>query len=158
MVTPLGNKATDEPVPATPSQYGVAWGSEGTSIADARHAVRTLLVGAGHPADRQPTLDAQLVVSELVTNALRHAPGPGRLLLELLPEHGLLRITVHDRSPRRPRPLDPDPHRVGGHGLHLVARICERFDTVLLGDGKRVTAELSLRREEIQDPGRSRPR
>ncbi|MFE0510749.1 ATP-binding protein [Streptomyces sp. NPDC058964] len=144
MVTPLRNQATDERDSAGPLRYGAAWDSEGTSIAHTRHAVRTLLVQAGHPSDHRPSRDAQIVVSELVTNALRHAPGPGQLLLELIPESGLLRITVRDRSPRQPRLLVPDPRRIGGHGLHLITRLCERFHTVPLGDGKLVIAELGL--------------
>ncbi|MFG2124391.1 ATP-binding protein [Streptomyces sp. NPDC048710] len=145
MVIPIGNQATDEHDSAAPLRYGAAWGSEGTSIACTRHAVRTLLVQAGHPSDHQLSQDAQIVVSELVTNALRHAPGPGQLLLELIPESGLLRITVRDRSTRQPRLLVPDPRRIGGHGLHLITRLCVRFHTVPLDDGKQVMAELSLR-------------
>ncbi|MFR9795061.1 ATP-binding protein [Streptomyces sp. MS06] len=144
MVIPLRNEATDGNDPAGMLRRAAVWGSEGTSLADARGAVRDLLLRAGHPPDRRPSQDAQLVVSELVTNALRHAPGPGRLLLEVVPGSGLLRISVRDGSPRQPHLLVPDPHRIGGHGLHLIARICERFHTVPLDDGKQVTAELRL--------------
>ncbi|MEU6770624.1 ATP-binding protein [Streptomyces sp. NPDC046759] len=145
MVIPLRKQATDERDSAAPLRYGATWSSEGTSIAYTRQAVRTLLVHAGHPSDDQTGQDAQIVVSELVTNALRHAPGPGRLLLELDSESGLLRITVRDCSARPPRLLVPDPSRIGGHGMHLITRLCERFHTVRLDDGKEVIAELSLR-------------
>ncbi|MGV9562405.1 ATP-binding protein [Streptomyces sp. NPDC003480] len=146
MVIPLRNQAVDEHDPAAPLRYGAAWGSEGTSIADARHAVRTLLRRAGHHFDRQPSQDAQIVVSELVTNALRHAPGPGQLFLEVIPENSLLRVAVHDSSPWQPRLLVPDPYRIGGRGLHLITRLCGRFHTVPLDVGKQVTTELSLRK------------
>ena len=63
--------------PAAPLRYSAAWDTADASIADARTAVRTLLARAGHDPRHRPSQDAQLVVSELVTNALRHAPGPG---------------------------------------------------------------------------------
>ncbi|MEU5593310.1 ATP-binding protein [Streptomyces sp. NPDC020298] len=147
MVMPLRNQVTNARHSAAPLRYDAVWDSEGTSVAHTRHAVRTLLARAGHHSHHQPSMDAQIVVGELVTNALRHAPGPGRLRLELVRESGLLRITVRDRSSRQPRMRVPVPRRVGGHGLHLVTRLCERFHTVPLDDGKQVVAELSLRGE-----------
>ncbi|MEV6118418.1 ATP-binding protein [Streptomyces sp. NPDC052109] len=144
MVIPLRNQATDEQHPAAPPRYGTVWGHEGTSIADARRAVRSLLSYAGHDPSHQPGQDAQIVVSELVTDALRHAPGPGALLLELSLDHTLLRITVRDSSPRPPRLLTPDPHRIGGHGLHLITRLCDTFHTIAHDHGKQVTAHLRM--------------
>jgi anti-sigma regulatory factor (Ser/Thr protein kinase) len=145
MVIPLSNQATDEQDQTAAWRYGAVWDTHGTSVTDARHAVRTLLAQAGHPPGRRPSQDAQLVVSELVTNALRHAPGPGGLLLELTSDPALLRITVRDGSPRPPQPRAHNPHRIGGHGLQLITRLCDRFHTVLLGQGKHVVAELGLR-------------
>ncbi|MGW3989226.1 ATP-binding protein [Streptomyces sp. NPDC004830] len=84
-------------------------------------------------------------MSELVTNALRHAPGPGGLLLELLTgERDLLRITVRDTSPTGPSVCPPDPLRVGRHGVHLVTRLCATFATIPVTGGKAVVAELRL--------------
>ncbi|MEU3829365.1 ATP-binding protein [Streptomyces sp. NPDC029080] len=149
MAIPLRNHATDEQDQTAAWRYGAVWDAQGTSVTDARHAVRTLLAQAGHPSDHRPSQDAQLVVSELVTNALRHAPGPGGLLLELTSDPALLRITVRDSSPRPPRPRAHNPHRIGGHGLHLITRLCDRFQTVLLGQGKHVVAELGLHRATL---------
>ncbi|QHC30739.1 ATP-binding protein [Streptomyces sp. HF10] len=143
MVIPLGIQAMDEPRSA-PSRYSAAWGVAGIPIADARGAVRTLLARAGHHPDRQPNQDAQLVVSELVTNAIRHAPGPGALLLELSADGARLTVTVRDSSAHEPLPREPDPRRAGGHGLHLVTRLCEQVRTVPAGEGKRIVARLLL--------------
>jgi anti-sigma regulatory factor (Ser/Thr protein kinase) len=143
MVIPLRKHAPDPHTPVAPPRFGAVWGSEGTSIADARNAVRGLLARAGHHRDPRISQDAEIVVSELVTNALRHAPGPGGLLLEVLsPDR--LRITVRDSSPEAPTPRVPDPRRVGGHGLHLITRLCEQFRTITLEGGKQVMAELGL--------------
>lgn len=142
MIIPLRKQAPDEHQ-AAPLRYGIVWSTEGMSITQTRHAARLLLARAGHPPSHTVSQDAQIVVSELVTNALRHAPGPGGLLLEVT-EENRLRITVRDGSPDRPVLLAPDRHRVGGHGLHLVARLCTRFDTRPTRNGKQVTAELAL--------------
>ncbi|MEU1013879.1 ATP-binding protein [Streptomyces sp. NPDC005890] len=127
-----------------PWRYGAAWGTRGARIADARHAVRQLLARAGHHPRERPSQDAQLVVSELVTNAVRHAPGPGELTLEVTPDAAHLRIIVRDSSPLPPRLQVSDAGRIGGHGLHLVTRLCEQVCTVALDTGKRVVAHLSL--------------
>ncbi|WP_326573698.1 ATP-binding protein [Streptomyces sp. NBC_00487] len=146
MVTPLKNRASDEQEPAAPLRYTAAWDTADASIAEARAAVRTLLVQAGHHPDHRPSQDAQLVVSELVTNALRHAPGPGGLALEVTPDAALLRIAVSDSSPRPPEVRAHDARRVGGHGLYLVSRLCDQLQTVALETGKQIVAYLHLRK------------
>ncbi|WP_406438486.1 ATP-binding protein [Streptomyces sp. NBC_00631] len=145
MVTPLKNRASDEHEPGAPLRYSVTWDTTDTSIADARRAVRALLARAGHHRDHRPSQDAQLIVSELVTNAVRHAPGPVGLALEVSPDADLLRITVSDTSPRPPELLAPDAGRVGGHGLRLVVRLCGRLRTVSRETGKQVVVQLRLR-------------
>ncbi|MFI5976144.1 ATP-binding protein [Streptomyces sp. NPDC051452] len=144
MVTPLGNWTPDEPGPSAFVRYGAVWDTAHASVTDARRAVRTLLARAGHRPDQRPNQDAQLVVSELVSNAIQHAPGPGGLLLEVTPDATLLRITVRDSSRRLPRPQARDALRIGGHGLHLVGRLCDKLRTVTLDTGKLVTAHLRL--------------
>ncbi|MFJ7073039.1 ATP-binding protein [Streptomyces sp. NPDC098781] len=154
MVTPLDNRASDRRDPTAPLRYSTAWHTD-TSPAAARAAVRALVARAGYDPDHQPVQDAQLVVSELVTNALRHAPGPGRLELEVTPDAALLRITVKDTSPSPPELRTHDARRVGGHGLRLVARLCDRLHTVVLDTGKQVAAHLYLREPAEELPGQA---
>ncbi|MEU8589192.1 ATP-binding protein [Streptomyces sp. NPDC048664] len=123
-------------------RYSADWGTGAVRASDARGAVTAVLAQAGHTPDRRPTQNAQLVVSELVTNALVHAPGPSGLRLELTPES--LLITVWDSSPRPPRSRAPDPGRIGGHGLHLVTALSEDLRTTATPSGKRVTATVRL--------------
>ncbi|MFI5875080.1 ATP-binding protein [Streptomyces sp. NPDC051445] len=144
MVTPLKNRASDEQRLAARLHYSAAWDTTDTSIADARAAVRALLADAGHPPDHRPSQDAQLVVSELVTNAVRHAPGPGALALEVTPDAAWLRISVRDSSPRPPELRAHDARRVGGHGLQLVTRLCDQLHTTALHTGKQIVAHLRL--------------
>ncbi|GAB2579266.1 ATP-binding protein [Streptomyces capparidis] len=83
-----------------------------------------------------------LVVSELVTNVVRHAPGPCRLTLRAEP--GLLGVAVTDTSPARPRARPQDPSRVGQHGMELVHALCLRVETEQTGPGKTVRAWIRL--------------
>jgi anti-sigma regulatory factor (Ser/Thr protein kinase) len=74
--------------------------------------------------------DATLLVSELVTNAVKY--GPEREAIELIVAAGErhTRLTVHDLG-RSPLPEmrdfdDPDP---GGHGLRIVDAVADRWGT-----------------------------
>ncbi|WP_244375365.1 ATP-binding protein [Streptomyces ficellus] len=82
--------------------------------------------------------DARLVVSELVTNVVRHAAGPCRVDLELA--GGMLEISVSDAYRAAPTAHAPDPGRVGQHGLEIVLALCASVDVEPLPDGKRVRA------------------
>jgi anti-sigma regulatory factor (Ser/Thr protein kinase) len=63
-----------------------------------------------------------LVVSELVTNALRH--GGGACTLDLTAHPDSIEVTVHDRSPEMPRTRTPDlDDGTGGFGWPMVNRL-----------------------------------
>ena len=84
--------------------------------------------------------DIVLVVCELVTNAVRHAPGPCWLYLAAVPEG--MRVEVHDSSACEPRPRPGDLKGGGGHGWHLVAALSLAADTRPCRHGKAVSAVL----------------
>ena len=79
---------------------------------------------------RQRLRDVRLLVSELVTNAVRHANLVGQrhhpLVFEVA-DHAL-RVEVHDPGggfvPTAPA---PDPARPSGWGLYLVAELADRW-------------------------------
>ena len=85
---------------------------------------------------------AQLVVSELVTNALKYAPGP--VLLQLRIAGGMLEIVVWDTDPTLPLARAADVGRVGQHGLEIVLAVVQGFEARREPVGKRVTARLPL--------------
>ncbi|MEU3825139.1 ATP-binding protein [Streptomyces sp. SID161] len=143
MDIPLRTHATTQERPA-PLRYSRTWDTGVTSIAEARDAVAALLSRARPAPGQRPVQDAQLVVSELVTNAAKHAPGPCALGLELLPGATALRITVTDTSREPPRRRPPDPRRIGGHGLHLVAMLTHGLEVTWHAHGKRVTVTVPL--------------
>ncbi len=86
--------------------------------------------------------DLMLVVSELVTNVERHAPGP--CLLELESDGGSVLVTVWDTSTDPPLRLPRDPQRIGGHGLEIVDRLSEVLTVEGVPVGKRIRARVSL--------------
>ncbi|MFD9391652.1 ATP-binding protein [Streptomyces sp. NPDC060000] len=85
---------------------------------------------------------SQLVVSELVTNALRYAPGP--VLLQLRIVGAAVEIIVWDSDPVLPVPRAPDPTRVGQHGLEIVRAVADDLEVAREPVGKRIVARLRL--------------
>ncbi|MET7986269.1 MULTISPECIES: ATP-binding protein [unclassified Streptomyces] len=86
-----------------------------------------------------------LLVSELVTNSLRHATGPIGVRLvrpEDLP--GALRVEVSDPLPDPPRERAADTSDESGRGLQLLAGSCRRWGTWPADTGKTVWFELSV--------------
>lgn len=111
-------------------------------IAAARQAASAFLRHhAAHTPEARRTFhdDVVLVVSELVTNAVRHAPGSFVMELGLLPDG--VGITVRDTSPGLPRFRTPD--LTGGRGWPLVQTLTRRVCVVPLPDGKAIHAELA---------------
>ena len=96
------------------------------AASEARHALDRL---AGEISANR-LRDVQLLVSELVTNAVRHAnlhEGDVIVLVIELADHAL-RVEVHDPGggfvPTAP---SPDPVRPSGWGLYLVAELADRW-------------------------------
>ncbi|MER7112659.1 ATP-binding protein [Streptomyces sp. NPDC000229] len=116
------------------------------AIASARDFVASFLLAkaADGVAIGPPTVgDARLVISELVTNVVRHASGPCQVDLELVGR--VLHIAVSDTHQVAPIAHAPDPRRVGQHGLEIVLAVCEGVEIEPLPSGKRVRARLALR-------------
>lgn len=104
----------------------------------ARRACRTLLDGWDVPADVVD--DALLIVSELVTNAVRHALPPVTLLVSA-PADGAARVEVADGGPRGTRP--PAGADDGGRGLDLVCALARAHGTVAGAPGTTSWAEVA---------------
>ncbi|MFF3844874.1 ATP-binding protein [Streptomyces sp. NPDC002328] len=112
------------------------------AVRTARGAVRGQLRGWG--LDNLGDLTA-LLVSELVTNALRHATGPiGVCLIRPDGLDGVLLVEVSDPLPDPPREREPEPEDEGGRGLQLVASSSRRWGTRPGGTGKTVWFELAV--------------
>ncbi|WP_418961547.1 ATP-binding protein [Streptomyces tritici] len=115
-------------------------------MAEARDLARSFLTEVqsvhGLPVSGRAMAMVQLVVSELVTNARKYAPGPCLLTLEI--EGGAVRASVWDSSTTLPAVLPADPGRVGQHGLEIVMAVCQSFSVHREPVGKRITADVVL--------------
>lgn len=94
-----------------------------TAVAHARETTRAFLEALRQTAVDPETADSVvLVVSELVTNALRH--GGGTYTLRLTADPDLIEVAVDDPSPQAPRLRTPDLNGgTGGFGWPMVNRL-----------------------------------
>jgi anti-sigma regulatory factor (Ser/Thr protein kinase) len=107
---------------------------------EARQAVARFLARADLP---QLIDDAQLLASELVTNAVRHARGP--ISVHANVRDGFLRLEVTDSSVDRcPHPRDADPDDEGGRGMELVEKMSARWGWRTTESSKVVWLDLRL--------------
>jgi serine phosphatase RsbU (regulator of sigma subunit) len=93
--------------------------------------------------------DAQLLVTELVGNALLHAAPP--LLVRVLASPSHVRIEVEDGSRAAPLPSRPGPDSMTGRGLSLVTALARRWGVQTIANGKLVWAELAME-DGVLDP------
>lgn len=85
--------------------------------------------------------DAQLLVSELVTNALRYGMGT-QVIFRLVIGVECLALEVDDGSPRRPHIRDAEPDAVTGRGMVLVDALAASWG--VSQDGTRTWCTLGL--------------
>ncbi|MDQ0788680.1 ATP-binding protein [Streptomyces sp. B3I8] len=120
--------------------YALHLPRDARAVRIARVTLRAVLAGHGMG---QLIDNAELLTSELVTNAYRHSDGPAFLRLRG-PENGRrVRVSVWDSNPYIPPPFDrrpglprhvpPEAH--GGRGLLLVRHYAEAWGGYPLGDG-----------------------
>jgi serine phosphatase RsbU (regulator of sigma subunit)/anti-sigma regulatory factor (Ser/Thr protein kinase) len=123
-----------------PADHIVTWAlpSELTSASRARSVIRRPLRRWGL-TDLLPT--AELLVSELVTNAVRYAQG--RIGLRLVLEKALV-CEVLDDSAALPRLRHPDESDERGRGLQVVSQLAQRWGARRAASGKVVWCELPL--------------
>ncbi len=92
---------------------------------------------------------AQILCSELVTNAVRHAGTIIDLTVSL--RDGALRVSVRDGYTRPPRMRTPEATDDSGRGLLIVDTVASSWGTVPVPGGKLVWAALSLVRSPHQE-------
>ncbi|MEF9907847.1 ATP-binding protein [Streptomyces sp. P9-A2] len=121
-------EAETAPPGSAPLPYEGVWRftapAADASVPQARHAVRDLLLRQGVPVADDVVQGLLLIVSELVTNAVRHAAllSP-TLAVEVAVGAEWVRVSVEDNHPYRPTALEADHGRTGGRGLLLVREI-----------------------------------
>ena len=106
---------------------------------EARRLVRSRLIGAS-----AETIEiAQTLVSELVSNALRHGLGGAMLIAEIENDH--LHVEVLDgESTLTLAALPPDSSREGGRGLAIIDALASAWGVKSRPIGKAVWFDLVL--------------
>ncbi|MFF8093026.1 ATP-binding protein [Streptomyces sp. NPDC016675] len=130
-----------------PQGISTTFRRETLRIAEARRvAVEYLSAsqrGSEHPVSERAADAVQLVVSELITNAVKY--GRGLIELTLSRTDDTLTVTVRDGGTTLPVRRSADPGRVGQHGLEIVAALSQSLEIRPEAAGKRVTALIALR-------------
>ncbi|MER6089445.1 ATP-binding protein [Streptomyces bluensis] len=89
----------------------------------ARHTIRTALLGYSHTPE--VTDKAELLTSELVSNAVKHSDGP--VTVRLCSHPDAVRIGVMDNHPELPDPLPCTTDQDFGRGLYLVETLADAW-------------------------------
>ncbi|HET9072175.1 MAG TPA: ATP-binding protein, partial [Acidimicrobiales bacterium] len=135
------------PVPQPgPGVWVLTLPSEHRSVSVARRAVTRHLEQVGLD---DIVAAAQLVVSELVANAVLHAGGDVRVEVELIPDGA--RVAVIDHSHVLPVSAAPSESSMTGRGLQLVQRVAAELGAVATADGKRIWADLVVGWEPVDE-------
>jgi anti-sigma regulatory factor (Ser/Thr protein kinase) len=107
---------------------------------EARQAIARFLARAEVP---QLIDDAQLLVSELVTNAVRHARGP--ISVHASFRDGFLHLEVSDASAdAAPQRRVASPEDEGGRGMELVEKMSSRWGWTTTEHSKVVWLDLRV--------------
>ncbi|MFI1165056.1 sodium/proline symporter PutP [Streptomyces sp. NPDC020801] len=112
--------------------------SDPAAVAHARTLAGRQLAEWGMP---DLTFTTELIVSELVTNAIRHATGP--VCLRLIRDRHLI-CEVSDGSSTSPRLRHARTTDEGGRGLLIVAQLARRWGTRYTTTGKIIWSEQTV--------------
>jgi anti-sigma regulatory factor (Ser/Thr protein kinase) len=93
------------------------------SIPVARHVLDRLEDSVEHPVLE----DLRLLVSEVVTNSIRHGPGGQIVELRVSVNGRVVRVEVEDAGSGFEPPAHTDGERTAGWGLMLVDRLADRW-------------------------------
>ncbi|WP_405009398.1 SpoIIE family protein phosphatase [Kitasatospora sp. NBC_01539] len=116
------------------------------AVADARSTAAAQLTAWGLD---DLVFTTELIVSELVTNAIRYAGGP--IVLRLIRDERLI-CEVSDPSQTQPRLRRARPTDEGGRGLFLIAQLTSRWGSRYTPDGKVIWTEQEITAAEGPPP------
>jgi len=112
--------------------------ADARSVAAARMLLRTALDGHQSAAVE----DAVLMISELVTNAVRHTRDVVLVLVTL--HSATLRVDVSDNDHTMPVAPDAEHNATSGRGLRIVEALADHWGITPTADGKTIWFEIDL--------------
>ncbi|MEU5031406.1 ATP-binding protein [Streptomyces milbemycinicus] len=119
--------------------------AEAPQLAGLRRVVREQLAAWG----MSPLADeAQLVVTELASNVIKHVGEGTAATLVLDAKSDQLRVELHDKSQCEPQWLPSGCDEECGRGLHLLVGMAAAWGTIRTAAGKAVWCELALPPDE----------
>ncbi|MBO0729109.1 MAG: ATP-binding protein [Acidimicrobiaceae bacterium] len=126
-------------LPEREGRWSASFSSSTAAPNEARCWLQEILEGVEDGVDRSA---ASLLLTELVTNAVRYGRSPAlRVDIELL--DAKLVVGVTDNEPAVPTPGAPGPEDVGGRGMLLVERLSANWGVSPRASGKRVWFNLN---------------
>lgn len=111
-------------------------------VAEARRHLRAFLSGVMPPFDPRTVDHAELATSELISNAVQHAPGPCALRLSADASHLCIEVDDHSVHPPVDRDIDLSAGK-GGAGLRLLRAVADTIEVSVYSLGKTVSVTLS---------------
>lgn len=133
--------------------HGIRWSIpvNPSAVGFTRKRVVAQLLFWGVPVDEDTALTLEILVGELVSNAVRHAGG-GAVQLGLAARHGTAMVVVSDTSVDVPREQTTDGEAESGRGLVLIESLADTWGYELRPTGKDVWLTLSLPCSEPELP------
>jgi anti-sigma regulatory factor (Ser/Thr protein kinase) len=98
----------------------------------ARRLARGAMGGCAEPLVET----AELLITELISNAVRHASSPPVMRIDV--DSGTVRIAVSDESTKTPDVRHADPEDEGGRGLLLVESLATSWGWTRTTGGKQI--------------------
>ncbi|MBM7170888.1 ATP-binding protein [Streptomyces sp. G44] len=116
---------------------------EPSAVTEARDLTRDFVAGLSPAVGEQTAASIELIVSELITNVVRHARG-SLCALRLQARPDVITITVADADPRPPQERTPDlAGGTGGFGWPMVRNLATNVTVTPGSAGKTIRAELA---------------
>jgi anti-sigma regulatory factor (Ser/Thr protein kinase) len=138
-VCQLHSAVVSSPAPAgSPIEISAEFRPDLYAPAAARQLVTDALRGSGR--DGKLLSDAQLVVSELATNAVVHAKSSFSVTVRC--DDARVHVSVRDASPRMPLVREAGPAALFGRGMRLISTVSSRWGVESTDDGKVVWVDL----------------
>ena len=131
-----------DPVPYDALHYTVQLPATPYSVAAARAISRAWCQSAGGERDGEAL---ELLVSEAVTNAVRHAARSPRdlITIDMTLTHEVTETSVSDHGPAfTAAATPPDREQTSGFGLHIIAHLARTWVVERHATGNRITFTL----------------